>query len=304
MLSSTLAASFFLLPISISISALQIPSIFAPFLEPHSESLLISNETLQLDTRELLKRDGNCPANYNSCSTLSAAYGGACCTPGSVCTTDHARNIACCPVGAACTGTIARPTGTTSAEVSTTGGAIIGGSTTGPGLTATPTSGRSSSATGQSTIAPTAAPSVVPNSFFPFPYIATTYPNSVACNSAYEACQKNFAACTADLQGGAGSGFGVTIVAPEGGVTVAPATILNVGPASATSICNSLSQVACYNIQSTNCAQFGTGGSGGSFVVDATGKNGAARARQTPGCMARAGVVAGVGLGIAGQIIY
>lgn len=82
-------ASIFILPIA----ALQIPSIFAPFNEPQLESLL-SNETLIPDEHELLKRDGNCPSNYNSCSTLNANYGGACCTSGSVCTTDKAHNVA------------------------------------------------------------------------------------------------------------------------------------------------------------------------------------------------------------------
>jgi hypothetical protein len=82
-------ASIFVLPIA----ALQIPSIFAPFYEPRLEPL-ISNDTLIPDEHELLKRDGNCPANFNSCTTLAAGYGGACCTSGSICTTDRAHNIA------------------------------------------------------------------------------------------------------------------------------------------------------------------------------------------------------------------
>ena len=84
------------------------------------------------------------------------------------------------------------------------------------------------------------------------------------------------------------------MVAPNGGgITLAP-TAQNLGPASATSICSSLSQQACYGIMSENCAQFGEGGT---FVVNPTGNR---AARQT-GCMA-AGVVA-VGLGIAGQMV-
>jgi hypothetical protein len=83
-------------------------------------------------------------------------------------------------------------------------------------------------------------------------------------------------------------------------VTVSP-TVQSLGSASATSICSSLSSQACYNIQSSNCAQFGDG-AGGSFVISATG-NGAAGARPTMGCMAAAGVVAGMGLGIAGQMV-
>ena len=96
-----------------------------------------------------------------------------------------------------------------------------------------------------------------------------------------------------------GNSYGVTVVAPNGaGVTVAP-TLTNVGSASATSICSSLSSVGCYNIQSGNCAQFGSGtASGGTFIVaDSTG----AAARPTMGCFAAAGVVAG--LGFAGHML-
>jgi hypothetical protein len=75
-------------------------------------------------------------------------------------------------------------------------------------------------------------------------------------------------------------------------------TVQSLGVASATSICSSLSAEACLNIQSSNCAQFGTG-AGGSFVISST-KNVAARPTGI-GCML--GVVAGMGLGIAGQMV-
>lgn len=82
-------------------------------------------------------------------------------------------------------------------------------------------------------------------------------------------------------------------MAPNGGGVTAAPTMANVGSASATSICSSLSAEACYNIQSDNCAQFGSGTeSGGQFIV-ATGTNGGSR--PTMGCVA-AGVVAGLGL--------
>jgi len=260
-------ASIFILPIA----ALQIPSIFAPFYEPHFGSLT-SNETLIPDEHELLKRDGNCPTNYGSCSTLAANYGGACCTAGSFCTTDRARNIACCPTGATCTGTlgiVATATGTGQVTTTTSGGGTI-----------------------------TAAPSVVSNAFFPFPYISNSYINSAACNSAYSDCQLNFAACTNDLNG---NSFGVTIVVPDGaGVTVAP-TAQNLGAASASSICSSLSSQACLKIDSASCALFGTATTtGGAFIVDTTSNPGA---RQTVGSLVAAGMVAGVGLGIAGQLV-
>jgi len=273
----TSIASIFVLPIA----ALQIPSIFAPFYEPELESL-ISNETLIPDEHELLKRDGNCPTNYNSCSTLAAGYGGACCTSGSICTTDRAHNIACCPIGATCTGTLTLQTATT------TRGAVLG---TGTATTTTTTNSAAATTT-------TGSATYISNSYFPFPIIPTTYINSAACNSAYSACQANYAACTNDLQGNT---FGVTIVAPNGaGVTVAP-TAQNLGVASATSICSSLSSEACFGIASDSCAQFGTATTtGGSFIVGGTTN---AAARPTIGCMAAAGVMAGVGLGIAGQMI-
>lgn len=207
--------------------------------------------------------------NFNAC--LQNGYGGACCTVGSFCTTDAVRNVACCPTGATCTGTlnpgvIVSNTG----RVTTTASNVFGSPVT------------------------TAPLSVITNPYFPFPIIATSYPNSAACNTAYEACQTNYAACAANLQGG---GFGVTVVAPNGGgITLAP-TAQNLGAASATSICRSLSQQACYGIVAENCAQFGEGGS---FVVSETDNR---AARPTAGYMAAAGVIAGVGLGIAGQMV-
>jgi hypothetical protein len=275
--------SLLLLPIS----ALQIPSILAPFYEPHlDDSVLISNETIIPPTEnELRKRDGNCPINYNSCSTLAKADAGACCTAGSICTLDHARNIACCPIGATCTGTIQIATGTAASTTGTGGSSVIFGAST----TASTTTVTSTNTVATAMI--TGTVSYVPNAYFPFPYIPTTYANSAACNSAYSDCQTNYAACTVDLQGG--SGNGVTIVAPGGGITVA-ATSINLGVASATSICSSLSSAACYGLIPQNCPQFGT-----AFIVSTT-TNG--MPRQTVGCLGKV-VWAGVGLGIAGQMV-
>lgn len=262
--------SLLLLPIS----ALQIPSVLSPFHQPRlDESLLISNETLLPPPgNELRKRDGNCPANYNSCSTLAKADGGACCIAGSTCTLDHARNIACCPIGASCTGTI--QIATTTATTTTGGGVgIVFGTTTTTNTAATATI--------------TGSASYVTNPYFPYPYITNSWTNSADCVSAYNACQSNYAACTVDLQGGGGNG--VTIVAPGGGTTVA-ATAMNLGLTSATSICSSLSKVACYGLITQNCAQYET-----AFVVSTT-RNGAPR--QTAACFARV-AWAGVGLGLA-----
>jgi hypothetical protein len=73
---------------------------------------------------------------------------------------------------------------------------------------------------------------------------------------------------------------------------------MNLGVASATSICSSLSTAACFNLQSADCAQFGSGTSSGQFIV-ATGTN-AAGAMITVGPML---AVAGLGLGIMGQMV-
>jgi hypothetical protein len=276
----------FLLP---SISAIQ----FAPFYEPHfissdanDTSSSSSLEPTQLLQNGLLKRDGNCPVSFNSCSTLAANYGGACCTVGSHCSIDNGRNIACCPIGALCTGSI------TAATATTTGGVVIGGG--GVGATTTPTT------TTATTPTITGTGGVVPNAFFPFPIVQSSYVNAAACSQAYTGCQSNYAACTQNLQGG---GFAVTVVAPQGGVTVSP-TAQNLGPASATSICSSLSQAACGNFRDTDCSQFGVGTAtgGGSFVIGGTSA-GAAAARQTMGCVARLGVVAGLGMGVVGQMV-
>lgn len=281
LLPSPAYVSLLLLPIA----ALQIPSILSPFFEPRlDETALVSNETLVLSPEnELRKRDGNCPLNYNSCSTLAQEDGGACCTAGSTCTFDHARNIACCPIGATCTGTIQIATGTVSTMSG--GGVFLTTTSSTGGAAATTTTNTATTAT------ITGPVSYVSNSYFPFPYIATSYTNSADCVSAYDNCQENYAACTADLQGGGGNG--VTIVAPGGGTTVA-ATAVNLGT-SATSICSSLSKAACYGLVTQNCAQFET-----DFVVSTTRGN--AVPRQTAACFAKVAWAGGVGLGLAALV--
>ena len=270
----------FLLP---SISALQL----APFYEPRLVTSSANDTSLEPSSHELRKRDGDCPDSYNSCSTLAAKYGGACCTQGSTCSIDKAHNIACCPIGALCTGTISAAKAATTSGGTTVGAATTTGSATGT----TTTSGTAA------TITSTAG--VLANPYFPFPVIATTFNDAAACSQAYTACQANYAACTQDLQGNA---FAVTVVAPAGGITVAP-TAQNLGVASATSICSSLSQAACYTLKESNCAQFGSGTAtgGGDFVVGSTAN--VAGPRQTMGCMAKMGALAGLGMGVVGQMV-
>ena len=187
----------------------------------------------------------------------------------------------CCPTGAKCTGTVSSGIASLGSAAATTT------SSSGP----PPTTAAATSTTGTA--------SIFSNTYFPFPYVPQTYINSAACNSAYLACQSNYAACTHDLQQ---NSFGVTIVAPNGaGTTVAPTAAQSLPAAAATSICSSLSSVACYDIQSDDCAAFGTATStGGDFIVGMTSNP---AARPTVGCMVAVGVVAGVGLGIAGQLV-
>ncbi|KAI1764053.1 hypothetical protein GGR53DRAFT_337678 [Hypoxylon sp. FL1150] len=146
--------------------------------------------------------------------------------------------------------------------------------------------------TGVAPTGTTPAVSYVSNTYFSFPYIQTSFANSVACSSALSQCSKNYQACTSALGGGSGEVWGVTIVVPGGGGTTVAATAgTGLPSATATSVCHSLSSEACYNLQSTQCTQAGvTGG----FVLG----NGNHAARPTAACVA--GVLAGVGIGLMG----
>ncbi|RKF61077.1 hypothetical protein OnM2_045040 [Erysiphe neolycopersici] len=244
------------------------------FHKPYFRELDVSlnpNSTIQEDNIE--KRDGNCPVNHNSCSTFAADYGGACCAIGSRCTTDAAHQIACCTTGAKCTGTLYRPSLTTADDTFPS-----------PTMTLTTSNDEYSG--------PTMTGSVVNNIYFPFPYSPTTYPDKGECLSALDACHKNYDACIANLEG---SNYGVTIIAPAGGITVAP-TAHNLGPSSATRICSSLSLRACYDIHTSDCNQFG-----GTFATP-TAAN--AIARPTMGCLVpAAGILAAMGWEIARQVV-
>ncbi|KAI0828394.1 hypothetical protein F5Y06DRAFT_224677 [Hypoxylon sp. FL0890] len=147
--------------------------------------------------------------------------------------------------------------------------------------------------TGVAPTGTTASISFVSNTYFSFPYIPTSFANSVACTSALNQCASNYQACVTDLAATAGAVYGVTIVVPGGGGTTVAATQGTALPAAtATSVCSSLSSVACYNLQSSQCTQ--ASATGGFYI--GTGNN---AARPTAACMA--GVIAGVGLGLMGQ---
>ncbi|KAG5299443.1 hypothetical protein I7I50_07170 [Histoplasma capsulatum G186AR] len=197
---------------------------------------------VQRDSVGLVKRQGSCPAGFNSCALLGAAE--ACCQRDTVCSRDDANNMACCPSGAACTGHLSGPS-----QTSASSNFMFPQ----PGTaTTTPPTGPTSPA------APT-----VPNAPFPFTIIPTTFPNQEACVSAYSGCQAQFSSCTASL----GGVNGVTVGGSRG-ITV-PGVQPTVG--NPQSVCSSLSTAACHGLQVGYCTAFRDGiGSGG--VVAARGK--------------------------------
>ncbi len=146
------------------------------------------------------------------------------------------------------------------------------------------------------TAATTAPVSFVPNTFFSFPYITTVFANGAACQAAVSQCSQNYAACAADLQGGAnaGPGYAVTIVVPGGGgTTVAPTVASALSPESASAVCSSLSSQACFGLQGGVCSQTGTA-PGGFFVGTAN-----AAAPTAAPCVGVVGALAaGVGFGV------
>ncbi|KAK3330299.1 hypothetical protein B0H66DRAFT_56234 [Apodospora peruviana] len=204
-----------------------------------------------VETAQVIAKRQGCIANFYSCGNQGAAFAGVCCQNGQRCALDASNQPACCPANAVCTGTA-------------------------PATFVTP--------------APSAtAVSFVPNPYFSFPYIATYFANPGDCSAAVDQCSSNYAACTSQLDGQAGGGaFGVTIVVPGGGgTTVTGGVQANYGTASATSICNSLSSVACSGLQPSMCTLSATTAGGFYFGT------GNAAARPTAACygaMAAAGV--------------
>lgn len=134
--------------------------------------------------------------------------------------------------------------------------------------------------------------STVANSFYPFPYLPTTYPNAAVCTSSFSSCQLESAKCTGMLEGG---GMAVTIRGPGGEVTQAGAMM----PSSAESICSSLSVEACHGLDLAQCSTLGGAkatGAANSFVA------GSANAAPTR-CAVLYGMGVGVAVGLAGQVV-
>lgn len=214
-----------------------------------------SDPLFGLPDEALLVKRQSCSAGYNSCSNLGADT--VCCPSGTNCATDEAGHVACCPFNAVCTGTIDGSVIGTSSTTST-GSAVLGGTSsttsTGPAVLGGTTTSSTSTVSGS--ITPTTGVagggSTVPNTFYPFIYIPTSYANADLCSSAFTSCQQQSTACLTSLAGA----NGVTVSGLGGGITVqgASGTILS----QASSICSSLSAIGCYNLQETQCSIFGS----------------------------------------------
>ena len=215
----------------------------------------------------LRKRQQICPADYNACSAFAADS--ICCAAGTDCALDEGGNIACCPRGSFCTGSIEVGTETASDETTSVG--IIAGGGAGAGAGGTPTNSFVVPATtdgGAGVISQQAVPGAggaVANPYYGgFVALATPFANNDLCSSAYSSCQTEFAKCTSVVGGvndAAAGGVvvnGVTVSAAGGiGITV-PGTSLSVNGlgglgATATAVCQSISALACQNLQLADC---------------------------------------------------
>ncbi|KAK4165836.1 hypothetical protein QBC43DRAFT_377869 [Cladorrhinum sp. PSN259] len=208
------------------------------------------------------RQTGGCIPNFFSCGNQGAVFNGICCANGQTCGLDTNNSPACCPAGAVCTGTA-------------------------PASFVTPSPQQ------------TTAVSYVQNQYFSFPFIATYFANREDCSQAVRQCSANNAACTAQLQGqgAVGGGYAVTIAVPGGGgTTVTAAAGVTYDPASATSICSSLSSVACRDLRPTMCTLSAT--AAGGFIFG-TG-NAAPRPKA-----AHVGLAGAVAAGVAGlNLLY
>jgi len=247
------------------LAALANPNLIAPFELALPISSNNSTDPDLLDP-DLLKRQNNnaCATNYYACAALDAP--GLCCPRTAICTADSNRAVACCPQGAQCTGTLGLPPAS-SASLPSSAPATT---TTAPPFQA-------------SSIPNAGSPplSTVPNAFYPFPAIPTTYTDAAACSAAFSSCSYDAAKCTTALANGA---MGVTVSAPNGGATIT--AVPSVGLQSAQSICNSLSSLGCSGLQVEACRSFG-------------GEGSAATMRCGGGYLMGAGVV----VGLAGQML-
>ncbi|KAF2761920.1 hypothetical protein EJ05DRAFT_189099 [Pseudovirgaria hyperparasitica] len=257
------------------LAAANTDEVYAPFDEPTFAILEdVSADTHDISPmRELLRRQNGCDSGYTNCGNLGAA--GACCRPNQVCSADSQGHVGCCPIGAACTGSLGGSAPTAGSSSPTFIFPSGTAATTTQGFSVGDPTGVSDAPYSYSTVS---------NQYYPILYIPTTYTNAAACSSAYSSLQTAVASCTAALAGGAN---GVTINAPNGGITVAPITA-SLDLPQASSVCSSLSSRAGFGLVVEACGNFGNGGSG------AAGKN----------CKGSIyGIGAGLAVGVAGQML-
>ncbi|KAK4245638.1 hypothetical protein C7999DRAFT_16178 [Corynascus novoguineensis] len=209
----------------------------------------------------IARRQQSCLADFFSCADQGPAFDGTCCQNGQRCALDDNNDPACCPTNAVCTGTA-------------------------PASFVTPD--------------PTTAASYVPNEYFSFPYVATSFANPGHCSAAISQCSANYEACTSQLareDGSGGGGYAVTVVVPGGGgTTVTAGAGVSVDASAAASICNSLSSAACSGLEPSMCTRSGTAADG--FYFGTGAGNPAARPTAPPA--ACAGLIGAVAAGVAG----
>lgn len=215
----------------------------------------------------LFQRQNQCPSNQKFCPGTSGDSG--CCRTDSQCAADTAGRLACCPNGAACTGRLGGSSGAGTSAVSQP-------ATGTPASQPTPTMNAN------------AGGMTVPNPYYPYVMLPTTYPNAEACSSAFSSCRSEFTECTNSLTA---SGNGVTVSGALGGITAQPA----LNAASAGAVCSSLSTVACYNLGLGNCPMYGTAAATGGTSPAGNGASG--------GCVQIYRVAVAVAVGVAGQAI-
>lgn len=227
------------------------------------------------------KRQNACANGQIQCTAINSAV---CCPSTAVCTRDPSGNAACCPSGYVCTGNINGSPATATATGTGSTTPFVLGQTTTATASAEPT-----------TAAPESIPagySTVPNAYYPFILIPTSYSNSQACLTAFTLCSSASQACFNSLAGQ--NGVTVSGVGSQG-LTQAGAS--GTVASGASSICSSLSLRGCYNLQSSQCNSFGSAGATGTAGLVQSGAAAVpAMARCTGALYTAAAAVAGVGL--------
>ena len=236
---------------------------YSPFLAPNTNPASSFNGVIHLD---LFRRD-------SKCGNVCAMNNQACCPKNTNCALDGGGNIGCCPNNAECTGKLGEAGGAAATH-------------------APAAASKTAAVSGAAITHAIGGGSTVANSFYPYPYLPTTYKDAAQCTSSFSSCQLESAKCTGMLEGG---GMAVTISGPGGGVTQEGAMPVS----SAESICSSLSVEACHGLALSQCSTLGGAKqtAAGSFVA-----GGSANVAPTR-CPLLYGMGVGMVVGMAGQIV-